>query len=99
MKSVPSVACESLTMMNAIVAESDTVGLLPLNTMLHEIELGTMTVLRLVEPWMLISFSIVRFEHRSLSPLGEKFVQLVVEEDAKLAEFEEKTAKIVLAAN
>jgi DNA-binding transcriptional LysR family regulator len=96
LKAVPSVGCESLTMINKIVTESDTVGLLPLNTMLHEVERGTMVALPLVEPWMLVSFSIARLQHRSLPPFGEKFVQLTIEADADLAEFEQKNAKILL---
>jgi hypothetical protein len=37
-----------------------------------------------------VGFAIVRLEHRSLSPRGEKFVRLTVEADADLTEFEQK---------
>ena len=45
---------------------------------------------------MQASFGIVRLAHRSLTPLGEKFVQLPIEADTNLAEFEQKMARALL---
>ena len=92
LKSIPSVGCESLSMMKTIILESDTVGLLPLNVALPEIELGTLAVLPFVEPWMAPSFGIVRLAHRSLSPLAERFSELVIEADSELFEMEREMA-------
>jgi len=79
-------------MMKTIILESDTVGLLPLNVALPEIELGTLAVLPFVEPWMAPSFGIVRLAHRSLSPLAERFSELVIEADSELFEMEREMA-------
>lgn len=92
LKSIPSVGCESLFMTKTICLESDTVGLLPLNVVLPEVELGTLVVLPFVEPWMRINFGIIRLAHRSLSPLAERFCQLVIDADADLFEMERKAA-------
>ena len=92
LKSIPSVGCESLSMMKTIVLESDAVGLLPLNVVLPEVELGKLFVLPFVEPWMKVNFGIVRLAHRSLSPLAERFSELVIETDAELYEMERVAA-------
>jgi len=95
LKSIPSVGCESLLMMKTIVLESDTVGLLPLNVILQEIERGTLVVLSFVEPWMKVHFGIVRLTHRSLSPLGDRFCELVTEADTELFHMEQAVARTI----
>lgn len=87
-KSFPSVRCESVAMMKSIVAESDAVGIFPINTVLPELENKTMAILPLATP--LGSTSIVRLQHRSLSPLGEKLVQLITVADSEAADFEQQ---------
>ena len=61
-------------MMKMIVAETEAVGLLPLNTVMAEVQDGQLVVLSLVLPFLKVEFGIVRLAHRSLSPLGETFV-------------------------
>lgn len=92
-RSMPSVTCESLEMIKAIIAESDTVGLLPLNVVLPAMKDGTMAIVpyaQAIEPPP--AFSIVHLQNRSLSPLGEKLVNLIIEADQELSEIEEEFA-------
>ena len=98
MKSFPAIACESVAMMKMIVAETDAVGLLPLNAVMDEVRAGQLVVLSLVPPFMKIEFGIARLAHRSLSPLAETFVRLQRAVDAEVLEFEEENAPKVLAA-
>ena len=96
-KSFPAIACESVAMMKMIVAETDAVGLLPLNTIMAEVRAGELVVLSLVSPFLKVDFGIIRLAHRSLSPLGETFVRLQLEADAEVLEFEEENAPKVIA--
>ncbi len=99
LKTVPSIACESLTMMKNIAQESDAVALLPLNTLLAEIEAKTIAVLPLILPMLESDFGIVRLARRSLSPLGELLVREMLEVDAEVAAVEERAAKKLFSAN
>jgi len=85
-------------MMKMIVAETDAVGLLPLNTVIAEVRAGQLVVLSLVPPFLKVDFGIIRLAHRSLSPLGESFVRLQRDVDAEVLEFEEENAPKVIAA-
>jgi len=98
-KSFPAIACESVAMMKMIVAETDAVGLLPLNTVIAEVRAGKLVVLSLVPPFLKVAFGIIRLAHRSLSPLGESFVRLQLNVDAEVLEFEEENAPKVIAAS
>jgi hypothetical protein len=84
-------------MMKTVVAETDAVGLLPLNTVMAEVRAGELVVLSLVSPFLKVDFGIIRLAHRSLSPLGETFVRLQLEADAEVLEFEEENAPKVIA--
>jgi DNA-binding transcriptional LysR family regulator len=97
MKSLPSIACDSLTMLKTIVRGSNAVALLPLNVVMAEVRADTMAVLPIIRPWLRSSFAVVRLAHRSLSPLGERFVALLMEEDRKLLQYEERAAEKVFA--
>jgi DNA-binding transcriptional LysR family regulator len=99
LKTVPSVACESLTMMKNIAQESDAVALLPLNMLLSEIEAKTIAVLPLILPMLESDFGIVRLARRSLSPLGELLVGKMLEVDAEVVALEEQAAKKLFSAN
>lgn len=90
-KSLHAVTCESLHMMKTIVLESDALAILPLNVIADEVERGEL-VARPCPDWVRANFGIARLAHRSLSPLGERFVRMVREADAELLEWEEKTA-------
>jgi DNA-binding transcriptional LysR family regulator len=95
-QSIPSVGCDSLAMIHTIVAESNAVGILPLNVLLQEIKDGTLVALPILEPWTDVPFSIARLKSRNLSPLGEKLMSLVIEADAELREWEERNMAVVL---
>jgi DNA-binding transcriptional LysR family regulator len=97
-KSFPAIACESVAMMKMITAETDTVGILPLNAVMAEVRAGRLVVLSLVPPFMKVDFGIVRLAHRSLSPIGETFVRILQEVDAELLNFEQKNAPRILGA-
>jgi DNA-binding transcriptional LysR family regulator len=91
-KSFPAIACESVAMMKMITAETDAVGVLPLNAVMAEVRAGQLVVLSLVPPFMKVDFGIVRLAHRSLSLIGETFVRILMQADAELLEFEQRTA-------
>ena len=93
LKSLPSIACDSLAMLKTIVRGSDAIALIPLNVVMAEVRAGKLVVLPIIRPWLKSSFAVVRLAHRSLSPLGEKFVSLLMEEDRKLLEYERRLAE------
>jgi DNA-binding transcriptional LysR family regulator len=97
-KSFPAIACESVAMMKMITAETDTVGVLPLNAVMAEVRAGQLVVLSLVPPFMKVDFGIVRLAHRSLSLIGETFVRILTEVDAELLDFELGNAPKALTA-
>jgi DNA-binding transcriptional LysR family regulator len=96
-KSFPAIACESVAMMKMITAETDAVGVLPLNAVMAEVRAGHLVVLSLVPPFMKVDFGVVRLAHRSLSLIGETFVRILMEVDAELLEFERSTAAKLFA--
>jgi DNA-binding transcriptional LysR family regulator len=98
-KSFPAIACESVAMMKMIVAETDAVGLLPLNAVMAEVRAAQLVILSLVPPFLKVDFGIVRLAHRSLSPIGETFVRIQQEVDAEVLDFERKNAPRVVAAS
>jgi len=92
-KSLPSIACDSLAILKTIVRGSDAVALLPLNVVMADVRAGKLAVLPIIRPWLQSAFAIVRLAHRSLSRLGEKFVALLMEEDRKLLQYEQSAAE------
>jgi len=92
-KSLPSIGCDSLAMLKTIVRGSDAIALLPLNVVMADVRAGKLTVLPIVRRWLQSEFAVVRLAHRSLSPLGEKFVSLLMEEDRNLFAYEERAAE------
>jgi DNA-binding transcriptional LysR family regulator len=97
-KSFPAITCESVAMMKTIAAETDVVTLLPLNAAIAEVRAGQLVVLSFAPPFLKVDWGIVRLSHRSLSPLGEIFVRLLLEIDAELLDFEQKNASTVFVA-
>lgn len=97
-KAIPAIACESVSMMKTVAAGTDAVAIVPLNSVVAEVASGELAVLPFVSPALRPNFAIVRLAHRSLSPLGESFVRLVVAADAELFEFEEKSAAKLIGA-
>ena len=73
-KTVPSIACESMTMMRNIAQESDAVAMLPLAVLLPDLKTKAMAILPVAFPVLNTEFGIVRLARRSLSPLGGLFV-------------------------
>ena len=98
MKSFPSIACDSIATMKTLVAGTDAVSVMPLSTIMAEVRSRQLVVLPLVAPWFHSEFGVVRLAHRSLSPIGETFVRMLQEEDAKVLEIENKAIPKVAAA-
>jgi hypothetical protein len=69
------------------------VGVLPLSVVLPELEAGTLVVVPVDEVPLLPSFVIASLQHRSLSPLGEKLVKLIIEADNELLQIERQAIK------
>jgi len=97
-KTVPSIACESLSMMKNIVQRSDAVALLTLNLLLPDLETRAIAVLPLVLPVLRGEFCIVQLARRNLSPMGEMFVRTLLEVDAEVAQLEQLAARILFPA-
>ena len=97
-KTVPSIACESMTMMRNIAQESDAVAMLPLKVLLADLKTKAMAILPVALPVLSTEFGIVRLARRSLSPLGELFVRTLLEVDAEVAAMEKKACKRLFAA-
>jgi DNA-binding transcriptional LysR family regulator len=97
-KSFPTIACESIGMMKAIIAGSNAVALLPLNQVMGEVRMGRLHVLPLVLPWLQADFAVVLAAHHSLSPLGEDFVRILQEEDKTLLDFAQRAAEELFAS-
>ncbi len=96
-KSIPAIACESIATMKTIISGTNAVALLPLNSVMAEVKSRELAVLPLVAPWFKPEFGVVRMAHRSLSPVGETFVRLLQEEDAKVLDFERRAAAELFA--
>jgi DNA-binding transcriptional LysR family regulator len=92
-RTVPSVACESVTMMRNIAQESDAVAMLPLSVLLPDLKTGAMAALPVVFPMLNTEFGIVRLAKRSLSPLGEMFVRTMLAVATEVAAKEERAAR------
>lgn len=93
----PSVTCESLAMMKRVAALSDAVAILPIKMAAREIESGELTALPLVEPWLNASFAVIRLARRRLSPEGDAFVRILVEDHTHFARDERIRMRNLLA--
>jgi DNA-binding transcriptional LysR family regulator len=90
-----SIFCDSLSLMKPIIAESNTIGLLPFNVVRLELEAGTMAVLPVDDSALQPNFAIARLQHRSLSPLGEKLMKLIIEADNELVQIERQFIHLI----
>lgn len=91
-RSVPAIACESLTMMKAIAMGSDAVALLPLAAASTELRARELVVLPLVEPWLAGQFAIIRLARRVLPPSGEELQRLLLAADAEVTRLTDELA-------
>jgi DNA-binding transcriptional LysR family regulator len=91
-KSIPAIACESVATMKIILKGTDAIALLPLNSVMAEVKSGELAILPLVAPFFQAEFGVARMAHRSLSPVGETFLRLLKEEDARILDFEKSAA-------
>ena len=78
---LPVITCDSPTMMKAIVAESDAIGLMPMSLIARELAGGSLVALPIEAPWLGRTFAIIELEDRSLSPSAEQFLRFVREAD------------------
>jgi DNA-binding transcriptional LysR family regulator len=96
-REIPSVTCESLTMMKRVAALSDAVAILPLKMAAREIEAGELVALPLVEPWLNASFAVMRLARRTFSRAGEAFVGILQSDHARFAREERVRARRLVA--
>lgn len=89
-RSPPTITCESLAMMKAIVAGSDALAIFPLGAISQEVRSGILAVLPLVEPWLYANFAILRLARRTPPPSSELFVQLAIRTDAHVSSVAEE---------
>lgn len=82
--------------MNAIIANSDAVGLLPLTAVMAEVQSGSLCVHPFVEPWFESDFAVARLAQGGLSRVGETFVRMVQEANVKTLELERRVAPELL---
>jgi len=97
-RSVPTITCESLTMMKTIVAGSDAIAILPLGAVSREAGSGLLAVLPLVEPWLHANFAILRLARRTPPPSSDLFVQLALRTDGQLSRITEEMHGICFPA-
>ena len=96
--SMPSIACESLTMMKSIVAGSNAIAILPLAAVATELAAGQLAVLPLVEPWLRASFAIIQVARRMPPPSTNDFAQLLLMADAELSRLTEEMGQRLFAS-
>ena len=82
---LPAITCDSPTMMKAIVADSDAIGLMPMSLVAGEIADGELVALPVEAPWLGRTFAIIEIEARSLSPSAEQFLRYIREADEAAA--------------
>ena len=85
---LPSITCDSPSMMKSIVAASDAIGLMPMSLIAREIADGSLVALPVEAPWLGRSFSIIELEDRILPPSAEQFLRLIREADETAARCE-----------
>jgi DNA-binding transcriptional LysR family regulator len=85
---LPSITCDSPSMMKSIVAESNAIGLMPMSLIAREIADGSLVALPVEAPWLGRSFAIIELENRILPPSAEQFLRLIREADEAAARCE-----------
>lgn len=89
---IPDVACESHEMMREIAKATDHVLLSSLAANARALAAGELVVLPLVEPGLGVAFSILRLTARTLAPIADELIQLIVAADANSRAMEEQLA-------
>ena len=90
---VPSVACESLSMVKTVVAGSDAVGLLPISVIGDELGRGELSVLPIVDRRLSGRFGVMRLTRRGVSPAAQAFQEILREVDDEVTAVETELAK------
>ncbi|MFM1823275.1 MAG: hypothetical protein RI967_1541 [Planctomycetota bacterium] len=82
---MPSILCDSTSVLRRIVAGSDTVALLSPALVEHEVARGELVVLDFAAPWLRRRFAVVELEERPASPALCAFLPHLVECDDRAA--------------
>jgi DNA-binding transcriptional LysR family regulator len=82
---IPSILCDSTSVLRRIVAGSDTVALLSPALVEHEVARGELAVLDFTAPWLRRQFAVVELEERHSSPALGAFLPHLVECDGEAA--------------
>jgi DNA-binding transcriptional LysR family regulator len=88
----PSITVNSITSMKTIVAHSDTVMIVSLKMVRHELDRKELAVVPLFLPWLKTHFAVLHLAHRTLSPDAEAVMQAIITEDANVLEMEHALA-------
>jgi DNA-binding transcriptional LysR family regulator len=81
----PAVLCEDVSVMHAIVAQSDVVGMFILPLIERELAAGTLVPLSAEIPWLHTQFGIIRLRNRPLTSHGQQLTRFIEEAAANLA--------------
>jgi DNA-binding transcriptional LysR family regulator len=95
---IPSIGCESVSMMRVIALESDAVAILPLTLAAAELARSTLRVLPLPVPWLRGRFGAIRVARRVSSPAAQAFLRILRAVDAEVTAEEERVAASLAAA-
>ncbi|HZD32684.1 MAG TPA: LysR family transcriptional regulator [Candidatus Angelobacter sp.] len=92
-KSIPSIACDSMSTLKTITAGSDTVSVMTLSLVMPEVRAGSLVVLPLVVPWLHETYALGRLARCQRSAAAESLIQMLIDEDRRLFEFEQRAEK------
>ncbi|MFN5495217.1 MAG: LysR family transcriptional regulator [bacterium] len=91
---LPAITCDSPTMMKAIVAESEAIGLMPMSLIAREVAEGSLVALPIEAPWLGRTFAIIEIEDRTPSPSAEQFLRYIREADKAASRCEHPSASV-----
>ena len=93
-RAFPSVECNSLSVVRNIVANSDAITAATLPSMAAELERGDIVVLG-SEPWLSVSYGLVRLKGHPMSSASEKFREFVVDAERAVAVEEQRLSGLL----
>lgn len=95
----PSVLCEQTSVMRALVARSNAVGMFYLSLIEKELADGSLVPLACDAPWLHTEFGVVRHRHRPLAAHGEQLAQFILDTAADLYKKERMLARALRSSD
>jgi DNA-binding transcriptional LysR family regulator len=93
---VPAVQCDSVALMRLLVANSDVIGAFPLTLVERELRERTLVVLPFFDSRFCTSYGIVLLKARTLSPIAERFLQLLKDAEEAMSRREAELQRSLL---